>query len=298
MKQISCTKSRWKKAIDQLLKMGQGNLTGRLSIKNRNDDFEELEILINLINEEWLAGVLNNSLSKPKYFHKYIRHFQIILNRKLNITNFSQTLESQYNISKDIIIGTAIEEYIDTASYELIKKLSQSERGITYDQRTIQFLNEEFQYSLVPMTNEKYSILNLYQFQTNLSHFLPYDKTDKIKQYQMQKRYRQNDIIDKIKNYLDHADFSKSVTIDFLCKEFGINKNHLSTAFMENYQCGAYEYFIKRKMEQAYLLVANSKLTLNEISIQGGFSSYPTFSNAFFKHFNIRPRALRKTLNQ
>lgn len=294
MKQILCTQKRWERFIEQLLKMAQGNLTSQIPIKNYNDDFEKLEILVNLINEEWMEGVLNASIFKPKYYQKYIRHFQIILNHKLDITAVSSTFENHFKMNPGILIGSSIKDYLNTKSYNLILKLKNSKKEITYNQKTILFLNEDFLFSLAQMTDKRYIVLNLYQFHTDLSNLLPMDQKDKVEQYRIQKRYLQDEIVDKVRYYLDHADFSKPLRIDFLCKEFGINKNHLTSAFMENFQCGPYEYFTKRKMEEAFLLVSNSELTLTEIGLRSGYHSYPNFSNAFFKHYGIRPRILRK----
>lgn len=75
-----------------------------------------------------------------------------------------------------------------------------------------------------------------------------------------------------------------------------VNSLQLKKGFRELYQCSPYDYFLKRRMNHAYLLIQTSTLSLKEISQMVGYAQYSTFSKKFTRTYDISPKDLRKQM--
>ena len=53
MKEVIVSKKRWNFLIEAFIDLGNGKLDQQVFIQNLDDEFECLEVLFNLVNEEW-----------------------------------------------------------------------------------------------------------------------------------------------------------------------------------------------------------------------------------------------------
>lgn len=292
MKNIICDKTRYQNLISQLIQMAKGDLTHKIQIKGHNDSFEELEVLINLINEEWYERMLHLALIKPSEFQRYNNHFQIVLDNRFVIRSISDTLCEYFNVEMNVLLGSPFREFLDKKSGDFLMHQLTLRKELGISDMTVKFISEHFRYSYNLLNSGEFYIINLYKFHVDVATLNVKDD-NKIEKNRVLQQFRHRKIIEQIKDYIDHCDLREPLKLPWLCKEFGINKNHLSFGFKSLYKCTVYEYFTRLRMERAHLLILNSNISLKEVSLRIGYQNYPNFSDAFLKHYNFRPDSVR-----
>ena len=75
---IEIKKERWDNLIQSLLELGCGRVDQQLQITGKNDEFESIEALFNVMSEELKHRLLHVSFTKPAAFQRYVNHFTII----------------------------------------------------------------------------------------------------------------------------------------------------------------------------------------------------------------------------
>lgn len=83
-------------------------------------------------------------------------------------------------------------------------------------------------------------------------------------------------------------------SLDNLSKLTGLNNYKLKTGFKELFGLPVYKYLQNKRLEKAFELLENKKLTVQETAWYVGYESLGSFSNAFYKKFGYRPSAIRK----
>lgn len=90
----------------------------------------------------------------------------------------------------------------------------------------------------------------------------------------------------------DH--FLEEITLEGLARRFGYNKDYFSRMFHSCLGYGLHEYVNNRRARYAAQLIASTPQTLEDISYQGGFHNFRTFSRAFQAYYHMRPTEYRK----
>ena len=83
--------------------------------------------------------------------------------------------------------------------------------------------------------------------------------------------------------------FQNQITIPLIAKQVGTNQCYLKRGFKEMYQLTIFQFIQQLRMNAAHDLLTNSKLTIQDIAIQIGYSSTSSFSVAFKQHFGQSP---------
>jgi AraC-like DNA-binding protein len=83
--------------------------------------------------------------------------------------------------------------------------------------------------------------------------------------------------------------FQNQITIPLIAKQVGTNQCYLKRGFKEMYQLTIFQFIQQLRMNAAHDLLTNSKLTVQDIAIQIGYSSTSSFSVAFKQHFGQSP---------
>lgn len=107
--------------------------------------------------------------------------------------------------------------------------------------------------------------------------------------------YRRKDIetLEAIRNLIT-LDFDKFYTIDYLARDFGINKFKLKKGFKELFGKGLFEYSTEVRMKKAMELIRRSEYPLKEIAFKVGYATASSFSVAFKKEFGVSPARFRR----
>lgn len=282
---------------DVLLEIAQGNLIKKIVILKQNDDLESIEVLINIIVDEWRQRILQLPFHKPSESKKFINHFQIILNKKLQIIDTDNRFPDFIGIDSKSFYGKKIIEIIDPDTLQdFTSHLNNINNKIVNfsDSPTLTLLGIPFLYSINQSSIANHYLVNLYQIQLNFKHFNNGIRRNTSEIIKLEQKKRYYDIVKEIKEYIDQQPLYELIQLKKLCLKFGINSFQLKTGFQELYQTSVYAYFLTLRMKHAYLLIETCSFSLKEISQMVGYSHYSTFSAQFYKLFKIRPRELRK----
>ena len=96
-----------------------------------------------------------------------------------------------------------------------------------------------------------------------------------------------------VRRYIDQH-FKESLTLDQLAEEAHVNKFYLSHAFKKEYGVSPINYMISRRLEESKYLLAETDLSLSQISQLLGFSSLSYFSQVFHRTQGLTPMEYRQ----
>jgi len=291
------TARRWENLRDVLLEIAQGNLSKKIGVLKHNDDLESIEILVNIIVDEWRQRILQLPFLKPTDSKKFINHFQIILNKKLQIIESDNRFPDFIGIDLKSFYRMNIIEIIDTDALQNFEsQLNNINNEVVNfsDSPTVTLLGIPFLFNINHSSIANNYLVNLYQIQLNIKHFNNGIRRNTSEMIKLEQKKRYYDIVKEIKEYIDHQPLYELIQLKKICLKFGINSFQLKTGFQDLYQTSVYDYFLTLRMKHAYLLIETCSFSLKEISQMVGYSHYSTFSAQFYKLFKIRPRELRK----
>lgn len=107
---------------------------------------------------------------------------------------------------------------------------------------------------------------------------------------------RKNSLLANIVKYMRER-LSSPLTVEELCRHFGIGKAQLSSSFKAKTGLGVMEYFKILKTEEAKRLIREDNLTITEISDSLGYNNVQYFSKQFKRLTGMKPTEYAKTLD-
>lgn len=96
----------------------------------------------------------------------------------------------------------------------------------------------------------------------------------------------------RIKKYIDD-NYHRSLKINDLSQELGINENKIRKEFKEHYHSTIVDYVSELRMLKAKKLIVDKNIMIKEIAIDCGYDYVQNFSRAFKKKFGVSPEKLR-----
>lgn len=100
------------------------------------------------------------------------------------------------------------------------------------------------------------------------------------------------DLSQEVKDYID-LNFTKKITIDFLCNRFFCSKATLINSFKKKYDYTINNYINKVRIENAAKQITFSDKPINIIAKSCGFEDQNYFSKVFLKYTNDTPSQFR-----
>lgn len=85
-------------------------------------------------------------------------------------------------------------------------------------------------------------------------------------------------------------------TVTLLASKLNCSPNYLSTLFRKNYGITLKEFLIKRRLENARIMLLDGSVNASEAAAQCGFEDAAYFARIFRRRFGHSPSQLRKTL--
>jgi AraC family transcriptional regulator, transcriptional activator of the genes for pyochelin and ferripyochelin receptors len=79
-----------------------------------------------------------------------------------------------------------------------------------------------------------------------------------------------------------------------IAKAAGTSESKLKKEFKEVFGNTVFEFLLKLRMKKALQLLKETDKTVSEIAYLTGYSSHPSFTNAFTRHFGFSPLYVRK----
>jgi AraC-like DNA-binding protein len=104
-------------------------------------------------------------------------------------------------------------------------------------------------------------------------------------------------IIERTHSFITQ-NLNRNLTLEDIAAEAGFSATHFSRLFKKRYGMAVNEYIIGRRIAKAQLLLAQTALTVKEISYKCGFSDQLYFSRMFKKKLKITPVDFRKYYRQ
>ena len=100
-----------------------------------------------------------------------------------------------------------------------------------------------------------------------------------------------------VKRYID-LHFKEPLSLEQLAEEAHMNKFYLSHTFKKEYGISPINYMISKRIEESKYLLAETDLSLSQISQLLGFSSLSYFSQVFRKTQSVPPMEYRQSVKQ
>lgn len=101
-------------------------------------------------------------------------------------------------------------------------------------------------------------------------------------------------IIEKVVRHMQ-ANFKTDISMDALCREFGISRTHMSRCFRQYTGFSPHDYLIRLRLNNAKLLLKNTDLSAEAVCLQSGFQDTAYFIQAFKKKEGTTPLQYRKS---
>lgn len=102
------------------------------------------------------------------------------------------------------------------------------------------------------------------------------------------KTYKQEELIDEVEAYL-YEHMTDEITIDSVAGHFFISPDYLNRLYKKARGTTINQYLIHIRMELAAELLKEGRLTATAVAGYLGYSSYPSFVNAFKKVHGVSP---------
>lgn len=90
------------------------------------------------------------------------------------------------------------------------------------------------------------------------------------------------------------SNIDSPATLAVIAKAVGTNEFKLKKGFKEVFGATVFDYLLNLRMERAMQLLSDTNKSIADIAYLTGYSSHPSFTNAFTKHFGFSPNYLRK----
>lgn len=102
-----------------------------------------------------------------------------------------------------------------------------------------------------------------------------------------------NPIAAELKSWIER-NAVRTLSLPELSRKFGYSPSQLIRIFQREYGKTPYQYFLKKKLELAAVMLRNTGKSVKEIAFTLEFSDAYYFSNIFKRHYGISPRDFRQ----
>ncbi|GGK63885.1 helix-turn-helix domain-containing protein [Amphritea balenae] len=100
--------------------------------------------------------------------------------------------------------------------------------------------------------------------------------------------------ISTARDYLDNH-FNQAISLTQIAGIASLSPRQLSELFRKQLGMTPQQYLIEKRMQQAWQLLEQNQLSIQQVADKVGYTSLPAFSDRFRKHFNIPPSHFRRS---
>ena len=113
----------------------------------------------------------------------------------------------------------------------------------------------------------------------------------RIDQYIRDIEVKGNDelLMERIMKCINDNISNSDLDVSLICTEAGISRSHLHRKMKEMTGLTVHDFIQNIRMEQAARLLVEQKINITQVAYTVGYSSQPSFSAAFRKHFGVSP---------
>jgi AraC-like DNA-binding protein len=95
-----------------------------------------------------------------------------------------------------------------------------------------------------------------------------------------------------------HANYSDSLSLKFLSKQFFISEYYLSRQFKKTTGFSVTDYIQHTRIKMVENLLSTTSMSISDIALSCGFNSFSQFNRVFNKFKNISPTKYRKSIHK
>lgn len=294
------TRENLQRVYRMLFEMAKGNLAFQIERSNHHDELEGLMSLLNMTSEK-----LNKNRNQFLWYNRQnevvvIKITSFVLNKNCDVLHYRSEMEG-------IEIGIASQNIVG----ESFKDLLAPDSRATWKEK-IKHLSKQHQtFSMLPLKYKFHDHLHLTMHSVITRVCSPGTeifivtsalldiKKDDVFNLQENEGVKNLSIWDQqlfqeIHEYIIQHLKEPLKPIYELAALFNTNEHKIKTGFKEVFGVTPFQYHREQRMEQSKILIANTDLSLKEIAVKMGFSSYPQFSRNFKNSTEMTPRSFKR----
>ncbi|MDT0650806.1 helix-turn-helix domain-containing protein [Autumnicola edwardsiae] len=282
-----------------LTEIAKGNFAFQIKRTHHRDELEGLNAYANQTSEELYRKRHQFLWLNRNTEAMVIRTANFLLDKNLRVMDYSYKHPDNIEVAENNILGKAFSELLvrkfqHTWEKKILKFMAGKEQS--FDIRLEYHFDELLKINLHTVVSrltgvleEKY-IVTSYLMDGSKDFFSELPENSEIKTFS---KWDQK-LFHEIHIYIIHHLDEPPKTLDQLAMLFNTNEYKIKTGFKEIFGCTPTQYYNKQRIRECKILIENTSLSLTEISIKMGFSSYPHFSKSFKKETHVTPRFYKK----
>lgn len=99
--------------------------------------------------------------------------------------------------------------------------------------------------------------------------------------------------IAEIRNKM-HENYARSWTVEKMAKLAGLSAPRFAALYKEYFNISPMEELMRKRMQQAQIMLLSTRMSVEEIALACGFSGLPFFSRTFSARTGVSPRSFRQ----
>lgn len=305
--------NRWQNLYYMFVAMAKGNFAYSIKRTRNDDELEALVALSNMLCEELKETFKHHGFINPRRTYLYLAKMDFCLDRNFQIINFNREVPQLLKIPASELQNSFFSELLDKKSViEWERQLVQFQNGNFHRfSMDLTFINRRELLVAANCYISSMAIDNQRHFLT-ISSFTPVLFNEQMVSFHPQVQEEKNAY--KAANiFSDQSDLRRVQQVrDFilqnlgkeipnmidLAHKFGTNESKLKSDFRGAFHRTPFQFIRLERLCLAKQLIEDTPLALKNISSTCGFKTYPHFSSAFKKEYNISPQELRERLKK
>ncbi len=287
-----------------LFELAKGNLAFKIERSNHHDELEGLIALLNMTAEK-----LHKNRNQFLWFNRQneivvIKTLSFLLNQECEVVRYYCEIESFENSTRS--------QKISDKPFENV--LTKESRAI-WKKKTFELLKQDQTFTILPLNYKTYdhSHLNLHSViaritNTDTVNYIVTSclldiKKDDVFNFPEDEGFKKMNIWDQqlfneIEEYIINHLKEPLKPVYELASFFNTNEHKIKTGFKEIFGVTPFQYHREQRIELSKILIANTDLSLKDIALKMGFTSYPQFSQHFKNYTEMSPRDFKKRIQK
>lgn len=279
-----------------LFEMATGNHTFRLQLEDKNNELDELMIMLNTVAEkmELLASQLG--YINPHYTYQSLVQTTIILDKNFTVKSFSAQVPTLLEYKPDKLLELGFHEILSKHSIPLWELIKAEASGNKTTHETVHFIFITSSQHLIPsyctVSKLLYSNIIIISSITTILQDIAPETTSTVNKLDQ----TQSDavLIQNVRTYILNNLETPLPSTNELSKMFNVNEFKLKDSFRYFFNTSIYQFYTDERLKKAHLLILQTSIPLKEIAFISGYNDYTNFYKAFKKRYNYSPSELKR----
>lgn len=301
----SYSHNRVKEILDFITEITLGKYTYTLPLRNQKNELEQIVVSLNTMVEEidTVVHQINHDKSR-EVIENLIFHLDssfIITAYSINVKDvLGFRKKEMLNQSIDLLLGkgTPLLEY--KAGFMQFRRAENQSFPIELQHKNGYYWTGNAYFHRIKSNGNTTYILSVFKsvYQNEKLKKKSGNKDRGSKTYPSEYRsllmQDQRKLARKIHKYITQRLDRKLQKLSVIATEVGGSESKIKVIFKRVYGETIYAYHLRKRLENAYSMIKDTSLPINEIAEECGFISFPHFSRSFKKEYGMTPTEARK----